>query len=79
MKKVFQKKKFYLMALKQLHEIGDKSIIDIQVHLDTQIIISDNASNSYDNTIILTNDTKNKLVEEAILIEVIQEKDIAET
>jgi hypothetical protein len=67
------------MALKQLHEIGDKSIIDIQVHLDTQIIISDNASNSYDNTIILTNDTKNKLVEEAILIEVIQEKDIAET
>ena len=64
--------------IEQLHEIGDKSIIDI---IDTQIIISDkdNASNSYDNTIILTNDTKHKLVEEAIPIAVVQEKDIAET
>jgi len=64
--------------IEQLHEIGDKSIIDI---IDTQIIISDkdNASNSYDNTIILTNDTKHKLVEEAIPIAVVQEKDLAET
>ena len=39
--------------------------IDIKKHLNTQIIISDSASNSYDNPIILTNDTENKLVEEA--------------
>jgi hypothetical protein len=52
--------------IEQLDEIGCKSIIDTKAPLDTQIIVSDNASNTYDNnTIMLTNDTENTLVAEA--------------
>ena len=55
-----------ICIIEQLDEIGCKSIIDTKAPLDTQIIVSDNASNTYDNnTIMLTNDTENTLVAEA--------------
>ena len=53
--------------IEQLDEIdcNRPDSIDIKAPLNTQIIISDPSSNSYYNPIILTNDTDNKLLEEA--------------